>query len=358
LKILLTWWELIVHVELLRQMPNPVEHLPDPPNVPRFRLSAGLLDRPSAYAEHMSNDTRAMIDLISRVRRFTDMATERGRVFPTGIKGLVVAQERTPTPLDATMYNPVVCLILQGAKELVTTERRVICRQGQSVIVSHDTPVASRITNASYDAPYLAMTLQLDPAVLRSLIDDLADPDTDEPLSTSIQVGETDDELLDGMSRLFALRDGPRDAAVLGPLISREIHYRLLKAEHGASLRRLVRRNGQAARISNVITAIRTDLSERLSIPELARQANMSPSTFHQHFKTITEMTPLQYQKQLRLLEARRLLAEGDQSVSNTAYAVGYRSVTQFSREYARTFGTPPRDTARLGAITPEAMTG
>ncbi|MEZ5244132.1 MAG: AraC family transcriptional regulator [Acidimicrobiales bacterium] len=296
----------------------------------------------------MTDATRPMIDLISRVRRFADLAVEVGGVVPTGVEGLVVTQSRAPTRLDGTVYDPVVCLILQGAKELVLTERRVSCRQGQSVIVSHDTPVASRITDASHDAPYLALILRIDPTVLRSLIDDLGDPDTDEPSSASIQVGESDADLIDAMSRLFALRGRARDSATLAPLISREIHYRLLEAEHGASLRRLVRRNGQSARISTAIATIRNDLAQPLSVTELARQANMSASTFHHHFKAITETTPLQYQKQLRLLEARRLLSEGEQSVADAAHAVGYRSATQFSREYARTFGAPPRDTARL----------
>ena len=134
------------------------------------------------------------------------------------------------------------------------------------------------------------------------------------------------------------------DAAVLAPLITREIHYRLLTADHGAALRRLVRRNGQAARISAAIAQIREDLAQPMSVPELARRVNMSTSTFHQHFKAITETTPLQYQKQLRLIEAHRLLVERGQSVQQAAQSVGYRSATQFSREYSRTFGTPPRD--------------
>jgi AraC-like DNA-binding protein len=289
-----------------------------------------------------------MIDLSARVRRLTDTAGEIGHSQPTRIDGLIVTQHRSTTPLNATTYSPVVCLILQGSKELNLYGRCVACAPGQSVIVSHATPLATRITRASHDAPYLAMILRVDTPVLRGLIDDIGDRDSDEPVTSSIQVGDADSGLIDAMSRLLSLNDSPQDAATLAPLITREIHYRLLKAEHGAALRRLVRRNGQAARISAAIAAIRADLSTTLSIPDLARQANMSPSTFHQHFKAITETTPLQYQKQLRLLEARRLLADGDRSVSDTAHAVGYRSATQFSREYARTFGTAPRDTKRV----------
>jgi transcriptional regulator GlxA family with amidase domain len=194
------------------------------------------------------------------------------------------------------------------------------------------------------------MILRLDPAILRSLIDDLGVTDTDEPIASSIQIGDADSALVDAMSRLFSLNDSPQDVAKLAPLIIREIHYRLLMAEHGAALRRLVRRNGQEARISTAIAVIRNDLSAPMSIPELARLASMSPSAFHHHFKAITETTPLQYQKQLRLLEARRLLADVGRSVSDTAHAVGYRSATQFSREYARAFGAAPRDTPRVVA--------
>jgi AraC-like DNA-binding protein len=304
----------------------------------------------SPYAADMTDGTATMIDLTARVRRFTERAGQIGEPRPAVTDGLVVTQNRSPTPLDATIYNPVVCLILQGSKELHVNERHLVCTQGQAVIVSHDTPLTSRITQASHDVPYLAMILRLDQAVLRSLIDDLGDDDADEPIAPSIQVGDADSALVDAMSRLFSLNDSPQDVPTLAPLIKREIHYRLLKAEHGAALRRLVRRNGQAARISAAIAAIRDDLSTPLSVPELARQANMSTSTFHQHFKAITETTPLQYQKQLRLLEARRLLADDGRSVSDTAHAVGYRSATQFSREYARAFGTAPRDTPRVVA--------
>lgn len=298
----------------------------------------------------MTDRTTILTDLAARVRRFTDQSGHIGEPCPAVIDGLIVTQHRLPTPLEATIYDPVVCLILQGAKELHLSERHLVCTRGQAVIVSHDTPLTSQISEASYNVPYLAMILRLDPAVLRSLIDDLGDHDPDEPIASSIQVGDADAALVDAMSRLFALNDRPQDVATLAPLITREIHYRLLKAEHGAALRRLVHRNGQEARISTAIAAIRNDLSTPMSIPELARLANMSPSAFHHHFKAITETTPLQYQKQLRLLEARRLLADGSRSVSDAAHAVGYRSATQFSREYTRAFGTAPRDTPHVVA--------
>jgi transcriptional regulator GlxA family with amidase domain len=210
------------------------------------------------------------------------------------------------------------------------------------VVVSHDIPLASRIAEASPDTPYLAVILRLDRAILRSVITDLSETDDGET-SASIQVGTADQELLGAMDRLLKLNN-KQDAAVLAPLITREIHYRLVNAEHGAVLRHLARHTGASAAITTSIARIRGDLAEPLSIPELAQGANMGQSTFHHHFKAITETTPLQYQKQLRLLEARRLLVEEDQSVHQSARSVGYHSATQFSREYSRAFGAPPRD--------------
>ncbi len=300
----------------------------------------------------MRDTSQPMGELAERVRRFTDRAGDIGQFRPTALDDLVAVQYRTPTPQNATVYDPAVCLTLQGAKELVLNDRRIPCQQGSAVIVSHDIPLASRITEASHEKPYLALTFHLDSNVLRSLIDDLGDEETDEPISASIQAGAADDELLDAVRRLFSLNDRPQDAAALAPLISREIHYRLLTADHGAALRRLVHRNGQAARISAAIAQIREDLSHPVSVPELARRAHMSVSTFHYHFKAITETTPLQYQKQLRLIEARRLLIESGQSVQQAAAAVGYRSATQFSREYSRTFGVRPRDAKIETAIS------
>ncbi len=294
--------------------------------------------------------TEAVADLVERLRRHTLLLGATGQACSTGVDDLTVTQVRATTPLGASLYKPVMCLILQGTKEIVLGKRGVVCPQGHSIIVSHDLPLAWRITTASHDVPYLAMNIRLDTAVLRSLVDDLddlvdledAEPGDDAP--ASLQVGPADADLVDAMRRLLALSANPRDSRALAPLVSRELHYRLLNMSHGAALRRLLHRNSHASRISRSIAQIRDSLGEPLSIPGLARAAKMSVSTFHHHFKAITETTPLQYQKQLRLLEARRLLVDEDRSVSETAESVGYHSATQFSREYARTFGVPPRD--------------
>jgi AraC-like DNA-binding protein len=156
-----------------------------------------------------------------------------------------------------------------------------------------------------------------------------------------------DPTLLDALRRYLELVDSPADAKVLGPLVSREIHYRLLVAPFGGMLRRLIRRDSNASAIARAIGHLRGDLCSPVVIPDLARRVGMSTSSFHKHFKAVTATTPLQYQKELRLLEARRLLTTGGASVTAVAYEVGYESSSQFSREYARKFGVPPsRDMA------------
>ncbi len=146
------------------------------------------------------------------------------------------------------------------------------------------------------------------------------------------------------MRRLVALTDKPADADALAPLVLRELHYRLLQADHRTMLRRLLRRDSNASRIARAIARIRADLTAPLSVPELAQVATMSTSTFHHHFKDVTATTPLQYQKSLRLLEARRRIRDEGRTVTEAAFGVGYQSSTQFSREYARTFGVAPRE--------------
>ncbi len=248
------------------------------------------------------------------------------------------------TPLTPTMYHPLVCLILQGAKVVETGAGRVRCAAGQSVIVSHTLPLRSEITTATTTEPYVALILELDAETLLSLDDDDGEA-LDSPGGTlAIDVDSTDLDTIDAFRRLVALTGRRRDADVLGPLVLREIHYRLLEADHAPMLRQLRRRGSHARRITRVINHIRADLAQPVVVTELARVAGLSPSSFHEHFKAITATTPLQFQKDLRLLEARRLLTEAGHNVGEAALAVGYASTTQFSREYSRKFGLAPRD--------------
>ncbi|MEM9894374.1 MAG: AraC family transcriptional regulator [Actinomycetota bacterium] len=286
----------------------------------------------------------------------------------TGIPGLGVVRSTETSSFEPTIYRSVVCLILQGAKEVDHGERRADCSEGTSIIVSHELPLDSRITRASSSVPYLAVVLDVDVDILRSLVADAtagaagaagaADGGSVEAGAGGglgpgaavapgaavggLDVGLVDDGLLDAFARLIDLADQPRHAPVLAPLVVREIHYRLLHAGNGAGLRQLLHGESHASRIFAAITRIREELAQPLAVPDLARSTGMSPSSFHEHFKAVTATTPLQYQKELRLFEARRLLGEGT-TVTDTALAVGYRSPTQFSREYSRKFGVSPR---------------
>ncbi|MBO6676847.1 MAG: AraC family transcriptional regulator [Rhizobiales bacterium] len=242
------------------------------------------------------------------------------------------------------IYRPVLCLVAQGAKELILGQRRLVMRAGQSMIVSHDLPVTTQVLEASRSKPYLAIVIELDMALVRSLYDEVSDVLPSTTAAYSIDVGEADQGLTDAMHRLLALHTNPLDARVLEPLIRREIHFRLLMADHGGMLRELLRIDSHAVRIAKAIRRIQDSFREPLAVRDLAALAGMSVSTFHEHFKAVTGNTPLQYQKAIRLIEAQRLLNETSRSVSSVAFDVGYESPTQFSREYARKFGMSPRE--------------
>ncbi len=209
---------------------------------------------------------------------------------------------------------------------------------GECLLVSHDLPVRSRITKA----PYLALVLAVDVSTIRKLYDEVAESALDAESGRAAETHRADPGLLDALHRYLKLADVPADAKVLGPLVSKEIHYRLLTAPFGGMLRSLIRHDSNASAIARAIGHIRGNMRARIEIPDLARRVGMSVSSFHKQFRTVTSTTPLQYQKELRLIEARRLLQRGGASVTSAALDVGYESASQFSREYARKFGAPP----------------
>jgi len=260
------------------------------------------------------------------------------------VDGLVLLRQDCPSSFEASLYEPVLCLILQGRKQVSIGERTLSFGPGECLLVSHDLPVRSRITKV----PYLALVLQVDVATIRKLYDEVAESALDSERARAAEMHRADSGLLDALRRYLALADSPADAKVLGPLISKEIHYRLLMAPFGGMLRCLIRHDSNASAIARAIGHIRGNMRSPIAVPDLARQVGMSASAFHKHFKTVTATTPLQYQKELRLLEARRLLKTGGASVTAAAFDVGYESSSQFSREYARKFGVPPsQDAAR-----------
>jgi AraC-like DNA-binding protein len=252
--------------------------------------------------------------------------------------GLLLHRQNSPSALEASLYEPVLCLILQGRKQVAIRGETLSFGPGECLLVSHHLPVCSRITRA----PYLALVFQVDIAVVRKLYDEVREPALHSDRARAAETHRADPGLLDALRRYLALADSPLDARVLGPLISKEIHYRLAMAPFGGMLRRHIHHDSDASTIARAIGHIRSDIRSPMAIPELARRVGMSVSSFHKHFKAITSTTPLQYQKELRLLEARRLLRTGSASVTTAAFDVGYESPSQFSREYTRKFGVRP----------------
>jgi AraC-like DNA-binding protein len=252
--------------------------------------------------------------------------------------GVRILQQHAASPSEPTLYAPVLCLILRGRKQVSIGDRTLSFGPGECLLVTHHLPVHTKITKA----PYLALVFDVDIAAVRKLYDELEESALDSTRARAAETHRAGSGLIDALRRYLALADSREDARVLGPLTSREIHYRLLTAPFGGMLRVLIRHDSNASAIARAIGHIRGDIRSPITIPELARRVGMSSSSFYQHFKRTTSTTPLQYQKELRLLEARRLLRTGGASVTTAAFEVGYESPSQFSREYARKFGVPP----------------
>jgi AraC-like DNA-binding protein len=220
----------------------------------------------------------------------------------------------------------------------------VHCPAGHAIIVSHELPVLSRITEATPDAPYIAFVLPIDLGLLRRFYDEMPDfADTDAP-ARALSAYPADCDLLDAIGRFLAIVRDDRAVSLLGPILLREIHARLLLSPQGAILRRFLRRDDPSNHLARAIASIRASIASPLSVSTLAERAGMSKSSFHTHFKAVTGLTPGQYQKDIRLLEARRLIFEGGLAISSVAFEVGYESPAQFSRDYARKFGHAPRE--------------
>ena len=252
-----------------------------------------------------------------------------------------------PCDLDVALYEPVLCLVLQGKKEMALGGRRLAAGAGESLIVSHAVPIVSKIAEASAGRPYFALVLNLDLNIIRGLYHDFGELAVTTGGAHALELDKTSPRLLDSLCRLLNAVLDPADSIVLLPHILREVHYRILQSNHGGMLRSLLRYDSHENGIARAISIIRGSFKEALSVPDLAKQVGMSTSSFYQHFKVVTESTPLQYQKDLRLIEAQRLLTAEGLSVTSTAYEIGYESPSQFSREYVRKFGSTPSADSR-----------
>jgi len=264
----------------------------------------------------------------------------------TAIPSVAITLARQTTQRTIGVFQPRFCLVLQGAKEVTIGERRMRYDPNNYFIASLEVPASGCIIEASASHPYIGLSMALDPEGLAALINDT--PSRTESEASSFAVSPVTAQLLDPWVRLIALLDAPEDIAVLAPMIQREILYRLLQGPQGSALRQIARSDSRLGQVRRAIAWIRDHYDQPLRVEALAELAGMSAASFHRHFKAATAMSPLQYQKCLRLQQARRLLI-ANQDATRAAYAVGYESASQFSREYARLFGAPPaRDAVRL----------
>ena len=286
-------------------------------------------------------------DLIRAVGRHAEVHANRSGNASSAIPGVAVMCETSPGLLQHAVNKPLVALVLQGRKRVSMGKKTLDFGAGESLLITADVPTISEITQASAVAPYLSIVFDLDMSLIEELVLDM---DTDLlAVGESICVDATETEVADVALRLIRLLDRPASIAMLQKQLLRELHYWLLAGRHGGAIRCLGVVDSHAHRIARAVAVIRSDYAQPLRVAQLADTAGMSPSSFYEHFKAYTSLTPLQLQKQLRLIEARRMLVSHGRAIVHAAHDVGYESVSQFTREYSRMFGLPPaRDMRRV----------
>ena len=287
------------------------------------------------------------VELAALVARHTD--GKGNGAHATAINSLEFMRQSDTSTAMRGVTEPILGIVVQGKKEVLLSEETYRYGVAQYLVVSVDLPLSGFTVEATPNQPYLGFKLNLDPA---QLCDIIAQTNPGIGKKESVRgwfISDAEPPLIDCAIRLTKLLDTPQDIPFLAPMIIREIYYRLLMGEQGEAVRQIATSGSNMQRIAEVIKRIKTDFTKPLRVEDLALAANMSPSSFHRHFKEVTSMSPLQYQKQLRLLTARQMMLAENADATTTAYQVGYESTSQFSREYSRMFGAPPiRDIERL----------
>jgi AraC-like DNA-binding protein len=270
-----------------------------------------------------------------------DRHTPSDGMHSTAIDALEFGRSSTVSTALCRVNEPMLAIVVQGKKAALLGDETHRYDAGQYLVISVDLPLSGFVTEATPEQPYLGFRLNLDPHQLGELITQTP-AERKETSVRGLFISNADASLLDCALRLTRLLDTPQDIPVLVPIVMREIYYRLLTGEQGEAVRQIATSGSNMQRVAQVIQHMKTDFTKPLRIEALADRAKMSPSAFHAHFKAVTAMSPLQYQKQLRLLEARRLMLTEQANAATAADRVGYESPSQFSREYARMFGAPP----------------
>jgi AraC-like DNA-binding protein len=266
------------------------------------------------------------------------------------LPGVILGRFSKPTERVYSVFNPSFCIIAQGSKQVLLGEEAFRYDPGHYLISTVALPVAIHVIEASDEKPYLGFQLILDPTIVASvMMESSIETKKSDASVKAMNVSPIEAELLDAALKLVRLLDTPDEIEFLAPLIIREIVYRLLRSEQGARLNHLLTLEGDMRRITRAVNHLREHIDEPLEIESMARKLGMSISSFYEHFKSVTAMSPVQFQKQIRLQEARRLMLGENLDVASASFRVGYEDPSYFSREYKKLFGTPPqRDIARL----------
>ncbi|MGM9484429.1 AraC family transcriptional regulator [Roseateles sp. NT4] len=286
-----------------------------------------------------------MNDLLDAVRRHSDAHADAHGIARTPVTGMTTVRATAPSDIVHAISRPLVAITLQGRKQVTMGSQVLDLSAGQSLLITADVPTISQVVRATLAAPYYSLALELDAAVIAELAPQMQAARAEHVLP--LRMLPTDAEVADAALRLMRLLERPEALPVLQASLLRELHYWLLAGRHGAGIRQLGWPGGHAERIARAVARLRSEFARAWAVEELAEVAGMSASAFHRHFRATTSLSPLQFLKNLRLIEARRLMLAEGANASSAAYAVGYESVPQFTREYGRLFGQPPvRDVA------------
>ena len=308
-----------------------------------------LIDDPQVKREA----DRAQANRAELTERIAEAIREDGAIEP--LKGLHFNRSSSPSECIHSLSVPAFCIIAQGSKEVLLGSDRYQYDPMHYLLATVELPIVSQILEASQTQPYLSLRLDLDPTLVGSVMVEAGHPSSRRTEVKAIDVSPLDAKLLDAAVRLVRLLDSPAEAHVLAPLIKREIIYRLLMGAQGSRLRQIAVLGGYTHHIARAVDRLRKDFDQPLRIESIAQELGMSVSGFHHHFKSVTAMSPLQFQKQLRLQEARRLMLGQNLDATSAAYQVRYEDASHFNREYKRLFGAPPmRDVERLRAAAVE----
>ncbi|XJZ27502.1 AraC family transcriptional regulator N-terminal domain-containing protein [Bacillota bacterium Lsc_1132] len=294
----------------------------------------------------MPEQSKQLAELTELIERHSS----RDGVHSTVIPSLFFIRNSTITRPKYKVYEPSLCIVMQGVKESLLGKERFVYGPGDYLITSVNLPVSSQIIDASSANPYLALNLKFTPnQILEVLKDSGVKAASNGNTQRGMYVSRVESSLFDAVTRFVRLLDNPIDIKLLAPLLTKEILYRVLQGRHGVTLEQIAIDGSKTAQIRNVIEHIMSHFNQSFRIEELAEIGNMSVSSLHRHFKEVTAMSPIQFQKQLRLQEARQLLLTEATDAAEVSFRVGYESPSQFSREYSRMFGLPPiEDIKRL----------